>query len=75
MLTLLAIASVIGVFVVLAMYASSQKRRLPKSETQATVPGAPRADEFPSPGEASPHRADGTAVPGSRDQRHEHGKP
>lgn len=75
MLTLMAILAVIGVFVVLGMYLASQQRRAPKAQTQAQVPGAPRADEFPAPGDASPHRADGAPVPGSRDQRREHGKP
>jgi len=75
MFTLMAIVAVIGLFVVLGMYAASQKRRVPKSETQPHVGGAPRADEFPEPGEASPHRADGSAVPGSRDARRAQGKP
>ena len=75
MLTLMAVLAVVGLFVVLGMYAASQKRRLPKSETQARAHGVPRVDEFPDPGEPSPHRADGTAVPGSRDARRAQGKP
>lgn len=75
MLTLIAIIAVVGLFVVLGMYATSQPRRAPKPQTQPHTPGAPRPDEFPAPGQGSPHRPDGAAVPGSRDHRHEHGKP
>jgi hypothetical protein len=72
---LIIVLAVIGILVVLGMYMASQQRRQPKADTQPEVRGTPRPDEFPEPGEASPHRADGSAVPGSRDQRHEHGKP
>lgn len=72
---LIVVLAVIAIFVVLGMYAASRPRRAPKSETQPHTPGAPRPDEFPEPGQAAPHRPDGSAVPGSRDHRREHGKP
>ena len=72
---LIIVLAIIGILVVLGMYMASQNRRQPKSETQPEVRGGAQADEFPEPGQASPHRPDGSPVPGSRDQRHEHGKP
>lgn len=74
MLTLIAILAVVGLFVVLGMYAMSRPRRAPKSQTQPQTPGA-RGVGDAHPGWTSPHRPDGSPVPGSRDQRHEHGKP
>ena len=74
MFTLMLVLAVIGVAVVVAMYAFAQPRRRPKADTQPTVPGGARADEFPDPGAPSPHRADGSPVPGSREDRHDHGK-
>ena len=72
---LLIIVALIGIAVVVGMYISAQPRRKPKSESQPEVEGGARADEFPEPGAPSPHRADGSPVPGSRDDRHDHGKP
>lgn len=72
---LLILVAVIGILVVLGMYMASQKRDRSKAESQPHVKGAPRADEFPAPGEGSPHRADGSPVPGSAEDRHDHGKP
>lgn len=75
MFTLMLVLAVIGVAVVVAMYAFAQPRRRPKADTQPTVSGGTRADEFPDPGAPSPRRADGTPVPGSREDRHDHGQP
>ena len=75
MLTLMLIVAIVGVFVVVGMYAASRPRRQPKADTQPAVPGGARADEFPEPGQSSPHRPDGTPVPGSREDRNQHGKP
>lgn len=75
MLTLMLIVALVGVVVVIAMYAFAQPRRRPKAETQPTVPGGARPDEFPAPGAPSPHRADGSPIPGSREDRNDHGKP
>jgi len=75
MLTLMLIVAIVGLFVVGGMYAASRPRRLPKADTQASVPGGARADEFPEPGQSSPHRAHGSPVPGSREDRHQHGTP
>lgn len=72
MLTMIAILAVVGLFVVLGMYAMSQPRRAPKAETQPHTPDAGGA--APHPGWTSPHRPDGSPVPGSRDHRHEHGQ-
>ena len=71
---LLILVAFAGILVVLGMYVSSRPRREPKAETQPRTPGASQADEFPDPGGASPHRPDGSPVPGSRDHRHEHGQ-
>lgn len=75
MLTFMLIVAVIGTVVVVGMYAAARPRRLPKADTQPSVPGGARTDEFPAPGAPSAHRADGRPVPGSREDRHEHGKP
>ncbi len=75
MLTLMLIVAVVGVFVVVGLYAASRPRTRPKADTQPTVPGGAHADEFPDPGAPSPRRADGSPVPGSREDRHDHGKP
>lgn len=76
MLTLMLIVAVVGTIVVVGMYAAARPRRQPKADTQPTVPGGARADEFPAPGAgSSPHRADGSPVPGSREDRQQHGKP
>ena len=72
---LLLIVALIGIAVVVGMYISAQSRQKPKSESQPEVPGGARPEEFPEPGEPSPHRADGSPVPGSREDRHDHGKP
>lgn len=72
---LLLIVALIGIVVVIGMYVSAQSRQRSKADTQPEVPGGAQADEFPEPGEPSPHRADGRPVPGSREDRHEHGKP
>lgn len=72
---LLILVALIGIAVVVGMYVSAQSRRQPKADTQPEVPGGARPDEFPRPGEPSPHRADGSPVPGSREDRHDHGKP
>lgn len=75
MFTLMLVLAVIGVAVVVALYAFAQPRRRSKADTQPTVPGGARTDEFPEPGAPSPHRADGSPVPGSREDRNDHGKP
>ena len=72
---LIVLVAVIGILIVLGMYMASQPRRRPKAETQPEVPGQPRPDEFPAPGEGSAHRPDGSPVPGSAEDRHRHGKP
>ncbi len=74
MLTLIAILAVVGMIVVLGMYAASQRRDVPKAQTQPRTPDA-RPTGDPHPGWTSPHRPDGAPVPGSREQRNEHGKP
>ena len=74
MLTLIAILAIVGMFVVLGMYTASQRRELPKAQTQPRTPGARRA-EAPHPGWTSVHRPDGAPVPGSREHRNDHGKP
>lgn len=75
MLTLIAILAIVGMFVVLGMYTASQGREVPKAQTQPRTPRAGRA-EAPHPGwRTSVHRPDGTPVPGSREDRNEHGKP
>jgi hypothetical protein len=72
---LLILVALIGLAVVVGMYLSAQPRRKSKAETQPEVRGGARPEEFPEPGAPSPHRADGSPVPGSREDRHEHGKP
>ena len=55
---------------------------LPRAKQTENEPGADvrwgeeagDADDFPAPGEPSPHRPDGRPVPGSRDDRHRHGR-
>ena len=74
MLTLIAILAVVGMFVVLGMYAASQRREVPKAQSQPRTPGAGHA-EAPHPGWTSSHRPDGAPVPGSREDRNAHGKP
>jgi hypothetical protein len=54
---------------------------LPRPKRSENEPGADvrwgeeagDADDFPDPGEPSPHRPDGRPIPGSRDDRHRHG--
>ena len=72
---LLILVALIGIAVVAGMYISAQSRQKPKSKNQPEVPGGARPDEFPEHGGPSPHRADGSPVPGSREHRHDHGKP
>jgi hypothetical protein len=72
---LLLLVALIGIAVVAGMYISAQSRQKPKSKNQPEVPGGARPEEFPGPGGPSPHRADGSPVPGSREDRHDHGKP
>lgn len=72
---LIILVAVIGIIVVVGMYASARSRRTSKADSQPEVPGGARADEFPPPGAPSPHRSDGSPVPGSRQDRRDHGKP
>lgn len=49
--------------------------RRPAHDAQAEPVDAESAsDDFPAPGEPSPHRSDGRPIPGSRDDRREHGQ-
>jgi len=72
---LLILVALIGIAVVLGLYVSAQSRKRPKADTQPEVPGGAHPEEFPEPGAPAPHRSDGSPVPGSRDDRHDHGKP
>jgi hypothetical protein len=55
---------------------------LPRSKRTENEPGGEvrwgeeggDADDFPAPGEPAPRRADGSPMPGSRDDRHRHGR-
>ena len=78
--TVLAVLAVLGILVVVVVMVASRStgdRGASRRSAQHVVPPVQRGDasDFPRPGEPSPHRADGRPVPGSRDDRHEHGQP
>lgn len=67
------IAGIFAVLVIVAVRAALVGSRTgrPRPDDQPEVADPHAADEFPSVGEPSPHRPDGRAVPGSRDDRRE----
>lgn len=71
MWTAIVIIAVVAVVVIVAVRLALVGRR-PVHEPQPEVADPSDADEFPAPGEPSPHRPDGSPVPGSRDDRRRH---
>jgi hypothetical protein len=66
------IAGIVAVLVIVAVRAAlvGSRSGRPQPDDQPEVTDPHEAD-FPSVGEPSPHRPDGRAVPGSRDDRRE----
>lgn len=66
--------AVISVPVVIGLWMSSQKRTVPKRLEQDDVESTTSA-VMPEPGShKSPHRPDGSPLPGSEEDRNRHGK-
>lgn len=68
MWTFIIIASLIAVLAIIAVRLALV-RRTPTHEPQREVIDPSAAEQFPEPGQESPHRPDGSPIPGSRDDR------
>jgi hypothetical protein len=66
--TAIVIIAIISVILILAVRAALIGRRQVHEPEPVAVDPA-EADRFPAPGEPAPRRADGSPVPGSRDDR------
>ena len=73
-LTVLGVIAVLVAVVGLTRSAAEPQTAAPETERNAAAPDPGDAAMFPRPGEASPHTATGEPVPGSRDDRHRHGR-
>jgi hypothetical protein len=68
MWTVLTVVAIVSVLMILAVRAALAGRPS-RHEPQPTAVDPADADDFPRPGEPSPHRPDGRPIPGSRDDR------
>lgn len=71
-IALLVVAVVAVVLILLVRVILIGRRPTHGPQPEVTDPAA-AADEFPAPGEPSPHYPDGSPVPGSRDDRRRKG--
>jgi hypothetical protein len=75
MWTAITIIGIVSALIIIAVrLAVAGRRRNKRLEQEQMID--PHDDRFPEPGtHTSPHRADGSPVPGSEEHRNQHGRP